>query len=67
MFINKQREENVTYIINLCLLSECTISGYYGENCSTPCPKNCLNSLCGVNGTCYSCLDGYSGPVCNEG
>ena len=54
--------------INLLLLLGCPSLGYYGENCSIPCPVNCRDGLCDKeNGTCYSCLDGYSGPTCNEG
>ena len=46
----------------------CPSLGYYGENCSIPCPVNCLDGLCdSVNGTCFGCFDGYSGPTCNEG
>ena len=50
------------------LFSGCPSLGYYGENCSIPCPVNCLDGICdSVNGTCFGCLDGYSGPTCNEG
>ena len=46
----------------------CILPGYYGENCSTPCPENCVDGLChNVNGTCYNCRGGYSGPTCNAG
>ena len=52
----------------ILLLLDCTLPGYYGENCSTPCPVNCLDGLCdNVNGTCYGCRDGYSGPTCSAG
>ena len=68
IFLFKKEEENVRHIINLVLLIECSIFGYYGDNCSTPCPENCLGGLCDtVNGSCYGCLDGYSGPTCHEG
>lgn len=68
MFNNKQREENVVISSIWFLLLGCTISGYYGENCSTSCPENCLDGLCDtVNGSCYACIDGYSGPTCHRG
>ena len=63
-----QEQENVTHVIKILLLLDCTLPGYYGENCSTPCPVNCLDGLCDtVNGTCNGCLDGYSGSTCSEG
>lgn len=46
----------------------CTSQGYYGENCSIPCPPNCLDGRCHiVEGTCYRCVDGYSGTTCSKG
>ena len=53
---------------NDLLLLDCILPGYYGDNCSTPCPENCVDGLCdNVNGTCYNCHGGYSGPTCNAG
>nr|XP_034322152.1 protein draper isoform X3 [Crassostrea gigas] len=44
----------------------CLTLGYYGENCSTPCPENCKGGDCdNVDGTCVSCIPGYSGSMCN--
>ena len=64
MFITKI---NKTQKYQTVLLLGCPSLGYYGENCSIPCPENCLGGLCdSVNGTCFGCLDGYSGPTCNE-
>lgn len=46
----------------------CPTQGYYGENCSLQCPRNCEEGHCNiVDGTCMSCVDGYSGPYCNNG
>uniref|UniRef100_A0A8W8P5G3 EGF-like domain-containing protein n=1 Tax=Magallana gigas TaxID=29159 RepID=A0A8W8P5G3_MAGGI len=46
----------------------CLKVGYYGENCSTPCPENCENGDCDiVDGTCNSCVPGYRGSMCNKG
>ena len=46
----------------------CLTLGYYGENCSTPCPENCKGGDCDiVDGTCVSCVPGYSGSMCNIG
>ena len=54
-------------VIELLLLLGCP-QGYYGENCSIPCPVNWLDGLCHTeNGTCYGRLYGSSGPTCNEG
>ncbi|XP_078328098.1 uncharacterized protein LOC144623528 [Crassostrea virginica] len=45
----------------------CPKPGYYGENCSIPCPNNCLEHLCDiVEGTCLDCVEGYTGPMCSE-
>ena len=63
---------NNNYMRHSCyndlLLLDCILPGYYGDNCSTPCPENCVDGLCdNVNGTCYYCRGGYSGPTCNAG
>ncbi|XP_065925642.1 scavenger receptor class F member 2 isoform X2 [Magallana gigas] len=45
----------------------CPIPGYYGEDCSLPCPQNCQEGHCHiVDGTCLGCVPGYKGPTCNE-
>ena len=45
----------------------CMSPGFYGENCSIPCPQNCLDSRCHiVEGTCFGCVDGYIGDKCIE-
>lgn len=68
MFNNNKKKYCISHIIIGFLLLDCTTSGYYGGNCSTPCPENCFDGLCDtVNGTCYRCHDGYRGPTCNEG
>uniref|UniRef100_A0A8W8P2J8 EGF-like domain-containing protein n=1 Tax=Magallana gigas TaxID=29159 RepID=A0A8W8P2J8_MAGGI len=47
--------------------NDCLKVGYYGENCSTPCPENCENGDCDiVDGTCISCVPGYRGSMCNK-
>ncbi|XP_078328947.1 uncharacterized protein LOC144623898 [Crassostrea virginica] len=43
----------------------CPSLGFYGENCSIPCPQNCLKGLCHiVQGTCLGCQKGYKGDAC---
>nr|XP_022306625.1 platelet endothelial aggregation receptor 1-like isoform X1 [Crassostrea virginica] len=45
----------------------CPISGFYGENCSIPCPKNCQERYCDiVSGACRGCDVGYLGQKCDE-
>ncbi|XP_078328964.1 uncharacterized protein LOC111115084 [Crassostrea virginica] len=47
----------------------CSTPGYYGENCSIPCPQNCLQRRCHITeGTClgYRCATGYRGLMCND-
>uniref|UniRef100_A0A8W8P2L6 EGF-like domain-containing protein n=1 Tax=Magallana gigas TaxID=29159 RepID=A0A8W8P2L6_MAGGI len=45
----------------------CPTPGYYGENCSLPCPQTCQGSNCNiVDGTCPGCNNGYRGPTCDE-
>ncbi|XP_078320200.1 uncharacterized protein LOC144621259 [Crassostrea virginica] len=44
----------------------CPISGFYGENCSIPCPKNCQERYCDiVSGACRGCDVGYFGQKCD--
>ncbi|XP_078327318.1 uncharacterized protein LOC144623098 [Crassostrea virginica] len=44
----------------------CPIPGFYGSNCSTPCPDpNC--HLCHIEtGTCNGCKPGYQGHQCKQ-
>ncbi|XP_022308442.2 uncharacterized protein LOC111114445 [Crassostrea virginica] len=45
----------------------CPAPGYYGENCSIPCPQNCLEGHCDViEGTCLGCSARYRGLMCND-
>ena len=46
----------------------CSPKTSYGENCTIPCPSNCLNQECfKKNGTCFSCEDGkYYGDNCES-
>ncbi|XP_078320875.1 uncharacterized protein LOC111113010 [Crassostrea virginica] len=46
----------------------CPIPGFYGENCSIPCPVNCQGTNCDViEGTCLGgCVNGYLGQMCLE-
>uniref|UniRef100_K1PIN4 Scavenger receptor class F member 2 n=1 Tax=Magallana gigas TaxID=29159 RepID=K1PIN4_MAGGI len=52
----------------LCELEEygCPLTGYYGEDCSLPCPQNCQEGHCHiVDGTCLGCVPGYTGARCD--
>lgn len=52
----------------VCFLLGCPTPGYYGENCSLYCPRNCQEGHCNiVDGTCLGCVGGYSGQYCNDG
>nr|XP_034322571.1 multiple epidermal growth factor-like domains protein 10 [Crassostrea gigas] len=45
----------------------CPTPGYYGEDCSLPCPQNCQEGHCHiVGGTCLGCVPGYIGPTCDK-
>ncbi|XP_061192792.1 multiple epidermal growth factor-like domains protein 11 [Saccostrea echinata] len=45
----------------------CPVSGFYGKNCSLPCPQNCQERHCNiVDGTCLGCITGYKGSRCEE-
>nr|XP_022308515.1 multiple epidermal growth factor-like domains protein 10 [Crassostrea virginica] len=45
----------------------CSSPGFYGENCSIPCPRNCQEGHCHiVEGNCLDCLPGYRGVTCNN-
>lgn len=40
----------------------------FGDNCSNPCPFNCLYGQCHLlTGQCYSCVPGYQGQDCSQG
>uniref|UniRef100_A0A8W8NYJ3 EGF-like domain-containing protein n=1 Tax=Magallana gigas TaxID=29159 RepID=A0A8W8NYJ3_MAGGI len=44
----------------------CPVTGYYGEDCSLPCPQNCQEGHCHiVDGTCLGCVPGYTGARCD--
>lgn len=46
----------------------CQTPGFFGENCSIPCPQNCQEDHCNiVDGTCLGCTPGYIGSECDEG
>uniref|UniRef100_K1PJ98 Tyrosine-protein kinase receptor Tie-1 n=1 Tax=Magallana gigas TaxID=29159 RepID=K1PJ98_MAGGI len=45
----------------------CPVTGYYGEDCSLPCPQNCQEGHCHiVDGTCLGCVPGYTGARCDK-
>ena len=49
-------------------LTGCPTPGYYGENCSIPCPMNCQERCCSITeGTCLSCKPENRGNECNQG
>ena len=46
-------------------LTDCPSPGYYGENCSLDCPKNCQDGYCdSIEGICIACKPGFTGPRC---
>ena len=48
-------------------LSGCPSPGYFGKNCSLPCPQYCQEGLCNItDGTCKGCVLGYYGANCSE-
>ncbi|XP_062574210.1 multiple epidermal growth factor-like domains protein 10 isoform X2 [Saccostrea cucullata] len=43
------------------------MTGYYGPNCSLPCPDNCGDGYCHIEtGVCFSCKPGYQGYQCEN-
>lgn len=45
----------------------CRESGYFGNECSLVCPKNCQESRCHIQtGYCLGCIPGYEGVGCNK-
>ncbi|XP_062590623.1 angiopoietin-1 receptor-like, partial [Saccostrea cucullata] len=62
-FIN----ERITYI-ELCSLVVLGCNrGFYGVDCSHPCPEHCKSNQCFVtNGICPACANGYTGSDCNQ-
>ena len=61
------RVELLIFFYYLREIKGCSIPGYYGVNCSTPCPDpNCR--YCHIeNGTCQGCKPGYQGIRCEQG
>ena len=42
--------------------------GFYGDNCMSTCPDNCLSNMCELDtGNCFQCDAGYKGPRCDMG
>ena len=55
-------------MFKLLFSPDCPLPGYYGENCSKECPKNCWEGFCDTGiGTCLGCVPGYIGPQCDQG
>ncbi|XP_078328924.1 uncharacterized protein LOC111115260 isoform X3 [Crassostrea virginica] len=45
----------------------CSSPGFYGENCSLRCPRNCQEGHCDiVEGNCLGCIPGYRSFTCDE-
>ncbi|XP_056003598.1 receptor-type tyrosine-protein phosphatase kappa-like [Ostrea edulis] len=43
----------------------CPVPGYYGSDCSTPCPDTCRYNYCHIEtGDCQGCKPGYQGHQC---
>ena len=44
----------------------CPAPGFYGENCSFLCPRNCQEGRFDItDGTCLGCIPGYKGSLCD--
>lgn len=53
--------------INIVRVEGCPKTGYYGQNCSTPCPDRHCRYCHIETGTCQGCLPGYHGHRCELG
>uniref|UniRef100_A0A8W8NQC4 Uncharacterized protein n=1 Tax=Magallana gigas TaxID=29159 RepID=A0A8W8NQC4_MAGGI len=45
----------------------CTPEGYFGSNCSIPCPDVNCQKCHMESGICYNCKQGYKGQRCETG
>ena len=43
------------------------VAGKWGDDCSHVCSEYCKNLSCHLlNGTCMACIDGKTGPYCED-
>lgn len=70
-----ERLPNVTYPTyysvyaynELCEVEVYGCNQTFGDNCSYPCPLNCLDRQCYTStGKCYRCVPGYQGLNCSQ-
>ena len=55
---------NTLFLTYFCFIG---CAGFYGPNCSIPCPTNCKERRCGIiKGHCLDCAAGYQGLKCEK-
>lgn len=50
----------------ICELEVFGCTGYFWNNCSTPCSNNCIDKCDLISGRCDVCSSGYWGPFCQQ-
>ncbi|XP_052684164.1 receptor-type tyrosine-protein phosphatase epsilon-like isoform X2 [Crassostrea angulata] len=61
--------KNTNVFTELCevIVTGCSSSGVYGENCDKVCPGTCQYRRCDIiNGTCLGCSPGWLGARCDK-
>ena len=62
VLVSSRAETKLTFV----LICDLLLPGYYGDQCTRPCPKQCASGYCHrIFGYC-DCAPGLFGPSCNQ-